>query len=202
MGNSTSELSQTVVSIATTPLCQLAVKYGTDKRLYHTYTPYYYELLKDHKVELMLEIGVGTPNAMVTSDGSVYQTGASLRMWRDFFPKAQVIGVDNDPVGMITDDRISTILCDQHNIGELWNRIPRTMTFDLIVDDGSHLPDDQVVTATVLWPLLRLGGIYIIEDVAYPWIREILQPYSAMTVEFEKDLPTKDNRLVVMRKWR
>ena len=64
-----------------TPLCKLALKYRSDKcpkRGKHTYTPYYYDLLKNKKrsTKKVLEIGIGK--------------GASLKMWRDFFPNAKI----------------------------------------------------------------------------------------------------------------
>ena len=37
--------------------------------------------------------------------------------------------------------------------------------FDFIVDDGSHIPEHQVMTANVFMPLLKPDGIYTIEDI-------------------------------------
>jgi len=39
-------------------------------------------------------------------------------------------------------------------------------TFDIIIDDGSHVFDDVVVTINNLWKNLKPGGIYIVEDVS------------------------------------
>src|SRR3989304_3769693 len=84
-----------------TPLCKLALKYGTDKcpQLKHSYTPFYYQLLKDKRREIkkVLEMGIGffpgMPEKKVFFDPGLkrtYHMGASLYMWRDFFPNAQV----------------------------------------------------------------------------------------------------------------
>ena len=37
--------------------------------------------------------------------------------------------------------------------------------FDVIIDDGSHKPSDQIKSFEILWPMLSDGGLYIIEDV-------------------------------------
>ncbi len=39
--------------------------------------------------------------------------GASLRMWRDYFPNAQIVGADIDPKYMFADERISKVVVDQ-----------------------------------------------------------------------------------------
>ena len=63
-------------------LTKLAQVYETDKWGVHAYTPYYHELFNSKRnwVYNLLEIGV--------------LNGASLRMWRDFFPNAQILGID------------------------------------------------------------------------------------------------------------
>src|ERR1017187_10149222 len=135
-----------------TPLCKLAIKYGTDKCGKHQYTPVYYDLLKDKKVERVLEIGVFG--------------GASLRMWAEFFPEAQIFGFDIDPSTFISEPRITCLLCDQANSNSM--QIAARAAggdFDLIVDDGSHIPEDQIRTAWTLLPYLTKGGVYVMEDI-------------------------------------
>src|SRR6185369_15852500 len=115
-----------------TPLCELAQKYGTDK--YPWYTPFYDLLLRDRRdsVRRVLEIGIGTPEAM--SHVPNYKPGASLRMWRDYFPNAAIVGIDIVPSVCFRDVRIVTGI----------RIIPEI--YDLIVDDGSHEPEDQIDT--------------------------------------------------------
>jgi len=73
-------------------LSQLSEKYGCDKvsSIFHDYTPFYDELLKYRQVNRVLEIGIGTMNAM--KHLKTYEPGASLRMWRDYFPFGDVRG--------------------------------------------------------------------------------------------------------------
>jgi trans-aconitate methyltransferase len=135
-----------------TPLCEIALKYGTDKCGYHNYTPVYYDLLKDKKVKRVLEVGIAA--------------GCSLRMWRDFFPGADIFGFDIDPDTFITEERIKCFPCDQNRASSLQTAAMNAGgNFDLIIEDGSHVPIHQIVSAWTLLTFLAPGGIYVIEDV-------------------------------------
>jgi hypothetical protein len=170
-----------------TPLCDLAFKYGTDKcpQWGHSYTPFYWDLLKDKResIKKVLEIGIGCPRTM----GSVvkgYKTGASLFMWRDFFPNAQIYGVDKDPTAIFQADRIKTFLCDTMNKNNLTDLIEQTGSdIDLFVDDGAHFSYQQVFLCQNIMPLLKKDVIYIIEDVlSTKRVRKALS-------EYETELP-------------
>ena len=140
------------------PLCRLARKYGTDKggrHLFagdtcHNYTPTYWMLLeaKRDTAKNVLEIGV--------------HTGASLRMWEEFFPYARIIGLDKNQECFFSTARISCRWVDQSNPGDLG--LIHTHEYDLIVDDGSHEPEHQILSARTLMPYLAEDGIYVIED--------------------------------------
>lgn len=155
-----------------TELCRLAEYYGTDKAGW--YTPFYDLLFRDRreKVYKVLEIGIGTKQAMAHVPG--YVPGASLRMWRDYFPNAQIVGFDKD-VNVVTDTpmdrRMAAFRCDQSSEEELETIAPILAAggkFDLIVDDGSHKVEDQLLTFKILSRLLDSRGLYIIEDVNWP----------------------------------
>ncbi len=170
--------------ITANELDDLALKYGTDKcpQIKHTYTPYYYELLKDKResVKKVLEIGAGE--------------GASLRMWRDFFPNAMIYSADNQADRIFKEDRIEVISCDQDSKQNLVNLIARTGSdIDLVVDDGSHVPEHQVFTCLTLMPLLKKDVTYVIEDVADPSIREQLDEYDCQIPELE---PVMNRRVI------
>lgn len=167
-----------------TELCQLAFKYGTDKcpQLKHTYTPFYYELWKDRRnnVKKVLEIGIGHYRGMqhneTTYDPGLkrqYHRGASLYMWRDFFPNAQIYGADIRPETTFEDTRIKTYLCDERKKEDLVKLIANTGTdIDILIDDGSHHVGDQLFTCQTLMPLLQNDVTYVIEDVA--WSRKLV----------------------------
>lgn len=145
-----------------TELCRLAAKYGTDKT---HYTPFYSLLLDGirQNTHQVLEIGIGTPQAMRHIDG--YKPGASLRMWEEYFPYAYIYGMDKDSSVLFSTQRIQTFKADQYQPETYSDMLQRIGPFDLIVDDGSHNAEHQLLTSQTLLPLLRTGGLYIIEDV-------------------------------------
>jgi len=155
-----------------TELCKLADKYGADKcpQIAHPYTPYYYEIFKDKKdsVKKVLEIGIGTANYM-HHHPKHYVKGASLRMWRDFFPNAQIYGADVLPEAMFEDERIKTFMCDERKKEDLEKLIKNTGSdIDIFIDDALHSRPIQVELCKTMMPLLKKDVIYIIEDVMQP----------------------------------
>lgn len=171
-----------------TPLCELAQKYGTDKVPWvndkvwgHSYTPVYYEKFKDirNSVKKVLEIGIGTQKSMPRKLRKVsnYKTGASLFMWRDFFPNAEIYGIDILPECMVEgEDRIHTYLIDQADKTQLKNLLEIIGTdIDIVIDDGSHWAVHQVFTCMILKELLPKDVIYVIEDIKEMAIWKVLE---------------------------
>ena len=185
-------------------LTELAQKWHTDKvisekEFSHDYIHVYEHLLKDKPVRKVMEIGLGWPGLMHRA----YEAGASLRMWAEYFPEAEVYGLDIRPDALVNEGRIHSYLCDQSNIGSLLNaKLSVGENFDLIVDDGSHIPYDQALTASVFVPLLSETGIYVIEDV-YPGkaTETLLGTYSLNFEVIECRLDRVENdRLILMER--
>ncbi len=185
----------------TTELCRLAYWFGSDKcpQIKYHYTPYYYTLLKDRQnsIKKVLEIGVGSPELMPHCPN--YKKGASLYMWRGFFPKAQIYGADILPELVFKDERIETFQCNQSKKKDLKKLIAKIgPDIDLVIDDGSHLAKDQVFTCLTLMPMLKKDIIYVIEDVADLGIIEKLKDYDSQYKRF-KHKSTWNDRMVVVR---
>jgi hypothetical protein len=147
-----------------TELCKIAYKYKTDKcpQLFHSYTPFYYDLLKDKRESFkkVLEFGIG-----VFSRQPEYKIGAGLRMWRDFFPNAMIYGVDINEKALFEDERIKTFLCDERCLEDVKGLIDQIGSdIDLVIDDASHKTEDQIFLLYHLMPLLKDDVLYIIED--------------------------------------
>ena len=190
-------------------LFELVEKYGTDKTLSgYTYT--YSDLFTPVKdqVTSVLEIGLGTLNPEIPSSfaGNVrhfdfYKPGGSLRVWRDYFSKAQVYGIDIAKDCMFSEERIKTFLFDSSE-KEYCDYYLDNLEFDIIIDDGNHDPKYQVKTLRNLFPKLKEGGIYVIEDLGgYPGTEELLIEYLEEFEELTKgySVVNKGNHIVIQK---
>ena len=136
----------------------LMLQYGkinnTDKVTHHEYHKYYDYILKQfyNSHGSIVEIGIGT--------------GVSLPMWISLFKNAHIYGVDIESEDK-TNERYTIFKADQSNIDDL--NILKSSLIDknvfFINDDGSHIPEHQLLSFNVLFPILVEGGIYIIEDI-------------------------------------
>lgn len=157
-----------------TELCQLALRWGSDKAIF--YTPYYHRILNERRQEVkrVLEFGIGYPETMMSTLARIgvteYTTGASLFMWQEYFPNAEIFALDNNREIFVNEGRIRSFYCDQADEASFQEAIVNVgKDFDLIVEDGSHILEHQLRTARLLMPLLKPGGIYIMEDVGPPF---------------------------------
>lgn len=175
-------------------LCKIAFKYKTDKcpKVKHYYTPVYHKLFKDKRetIKKVVEMGIGVPERMKhVRDG--YETGASLKMWRDYFPNAKVWGVDILKSAMFKDDRIKTLQLDETKERDIKKLVKQTGSdIDIFIDDGEHAHTVQLFLAQTILPLLKDDVIYIIEDVYVPRrIVKVLEKegYKCEVPELEKE---------------
>ncbi len=125
---------------------EIAEKNGTDKAT-HGYMPFYEKYMPKQPTRI-LEIGC--------------LTGASLRMWRELFPDAEIHCLDlfkeyappEDIPGVIYWEGSQT---DQYVLEQL-----RRLHFDVIIEDASHNSIDQLITFWSLWGCCK---IYFCEDI-------------------------------------
>lgn len=136
-------------------LNEIGLKFDTDKSSrHHDFLDLYERFLEPirYKRNTMLEIGVWT--------------GGSLRMWEKYFPSSTVIGIDNDPVAkQHQGGRIQIETADQSRLDHLLEIGQRFGPFELVIDDGSHLWDHQILTLKTMLPFVKPGGLYILEDI-------------------------------------
>ncbi|WP_394619045.1 class I SAM-dependent methyltransferase [Lentzea sp. JNUCC 0626] len=138
-------------------LAELAVRFGSDKWGEHWYTRHYdrhFAPFKDRRVTV-LELGIGGYDDPAAG-------GASLRMWRHYFRRGVVHGLDHFPKPGLRAPRLHTHQGDQGDAAFL--RDLPTGPLDIVIDDGSHLSQDVITSFHALFPRLRPGGLYVVED--------------------------------------
>lgn len=136
-------------------LSELADKYGTDKGpSEHNYTPLYDDKFWLHRAEslTLLELGIWK--------------GASLFMWRRYFPNATIIGLDR-ALRLHNEMQRADIVTfhaeqdDEQAINELGSLYG---PLHIVIDDASHISSKTIKSFELLWPHVAPGGIYVIED--------------------------------------
>lgn len=166
-------------------MSQMSNIYGSDKFNLHGYTnvyPKYFDSIK-YDAFNFLEIGVGGgPNKE--------SGGGSLRMWKKYFPKAKIIGIDIFDKSFFDEDRIKTYIGSQSNISFL-NSITQTHDFKVVVDDGSHLSNDVITSFLYLFPKMPSKGLYIIEDIHACFFDTDVKYNGISTFDFFKSLVDK-----------
>ena len=130
-------------------------KYNTDK-ITHRYLDWY-----DPMVERFV------PNEIKLLELGIYE-GGSLLLWRDYFPKATVVGIDIQVrVDLSREERVRVFQGGQQDTSFLSEVANQTAPegFDIIIDDASHCGD---LTKIAFWHLfdnhLKPSGLYVIED--------------------------------------
>lgn len=131
---------------------------GTDKQSNHNYGDAYEALFGDTEslytvdrdaIRLVMEVGVAD--------------GACLQAWAEVFPNARIVGMDIHPSVLAKGDRIEFHLGDQSKLADCM-RAANGRMFDLIVEDATHKLEDTLRTMFYLWPCVKPGGLYVIEE--------------------------------------
>lgn len=154
------------------PLEKLGNEFKPSKR-HHNYL-HWYDFHLNHlrqDAKKVLEIGVETPR--------------SMKMWEEYFPNATIFGMDIDETcKRVEGGRKKIFIGDQTNPDDL-NRFlcEHGTNFDVIIDDGLHSEDSILTSFACLFPALKPGGVFIVEDI-------IKQP---KVVQFFSDLAQNVN---------
>lgn len=136
-------------------LDQIAIEAGTDKSsISHNYTRVYAQYLSKYRQApiKLLEIGI--------------RYGDSVKLWERYFPNAELHFIDIDPSQIRYYSERSHYhfinQTDREGLIDFGNRVKGD--FDVIIDDGGHRMDQIIMSFQSLFPYLKKGGLYIIED--------------------------------------
>jgi hypothetical protein len=144
----------------------------TDKNTTHSYLELYHTLLARMQTTAtnVLEIGIGCART---------KNGGSIMLWRDYFTKAQIYGLDIVPREMVIDELQEdqrVVLYTQTNAydQEFVDKNLKDKQFDFMLDDGPHTLESMLKFIELYSGLLTDDGILIIEDLqSIDWIKEL-----------------------------
>lgn len=164
----TNQASGTLLSGCGAPSLDLgkaSLAYGSDKwASFHWYTAHYereFARYRDEPVRV-LEIGIGGYQGQLG--------GGSLRMWKKYFHRGTIYGLDLFDKSALNQQRLTALTADQGDPVALAAIAERYGPFDIVIDDGSHENPHVLTSFAALFPHLRSGGLYVIEDMHTAYI--------------------------------
>ena len=130
---------------------------NNNNRLIHKWN-HYFDIYERHfnrfrnKEIVILEIGVSQ--------------GGSLQMWKDYFgDKAKIFGIDIDPRCKKLEEENIKIFIGSQSDREFLRKIKETIPLvDILIDDGGHYMDQQIVSYEELFSHIKNNGVYLCED--------------------------------------
>jgi cephalosporin hydroxylase len=142
-------------------LDEMALDHGTDKSSKHhdfaIIYDGYFSKWKDEADIILVELGIGGYHYADRGD-------ESLRMWREYFKKASIVGIDIHYKNRMNLPDVYTFQGSQDDAAFLYDVIGKVGTPDIIIDDASHVNALTIQSFKILFQILSPGGYYVIED--------------------------------------
>lgn len=145
-------------------ISQAFTECGSDKNTRHSYGPFYDKLAAESHIRSVLEIGV--------------HLGAGLAAWKKYNPTISVLGVDVECLS-----GFSTIIATTPDYRSVIRHCrSHGLQFDLIIDDGCHEEDSQILGLYCLREFLNPSGTYVIEDLQDSEVIDRMRRVKGMTI--------------------
>jgi hypothetical protein len=143
-----------------------------------TYFQVYEELLSKYRDTKFTFVEIGILN------------GGSLFMWREFFgPKARIIGIDLNPLAKKWEKDGFEIYIGSQSSPEFWNEFFSSVGMvDVILDDGGHTEEQQIITTSHCVPFINDGGLLIVEDIHTSYLKGSGNPSRYSFISFAKNI--------------
>ncbi len=92
--------------------------------------------------------------------------GGSLFMWRNFFgSKARIIGIDMNPNAKKWEKHGFEIFIGSQSDKHFWRNLCKKIgKIDVVLDDGGHTYDQQIITTEMLLENIKDGGLLVVEQ--------------------------------------
>ena len=118
--------------------------------------------------------------------------GGSLQVWKRYLgPNATVHGIDILEIcRQVEEPRIHIHHCDTGDLDSIRLALSKIGPLDLVVDDGSHIGEHQIRCFEEIFPILRDGGVYFVEDLQCSYWRDFKGGYKrrGTFIEYAKEL--------------
>ena len=120
--------------------------------------------------------------------------GGSLFMWRNYFgPEARIIGIELNPNAKKWEEHGFEIYIGSQSDIKFWEKFTKEVgLIDVVLDDGGHTYEQQIITTECLLSSMNDGGIILIEDTHTSYM-EGFGPKSKSFIEYTKMLIDKLN---------
>lgn len=140
------------------------------------YFQVYEELLSKYRNQPITFVEVGVLN------------GGSLFMWRHFFgTQARIIGVDFNPLAKRWEQDGFEIHIGSQSDPQFWQNFFNVIGMvDILLDDGGHTNEQQIVTTHQSIPFIRDGGLMIVEDVHASYFKDFGNPSRYSFINYAK----------------
>ena len=140
------------------------------------YFQVYEDLLSKYRNKKITFVEVGVLN------------GGSLFMWRDFFgPEARIIGVDFNPLAKRWEEDGFEIFIGSQSSPDFWRDFFSSIGMvDVLLDDGGHTNEQQIVTTHQSIPFIKDGGLLIVEDVHASYFKDFGNPSKYSFINYAK----------------
>lgn len=139
---------------------------GTGNEYFKIYQPILSLLLSKKKKIQIFEIGIGTNHLNIKSNMGLSGTpGASLKAFRDFNPKINVIGADIDERILFSEERIKSVYLDQEKPSSINLALNSMGECDLYIDDGLHNLEANTNSYLSFINHAKIGSWIVIEDI-------------------------------------
>jgi hypothetical protein len=104
--------------------------------------------------------------------------GGSLELWREHFPAGTIVGIDIDKGCVERVDPPNRVMIGSQDDPNFLRSVVKSMGgIDIVIDDGSHIGAHQIASFETLFPLLSVGGVYVIEDLHTSYWRDYAGGY-------------------------
>ena len=150
----------------------------------HNYHEFYEKYFSDRKKEKLNILEIGTFKGNATAAFYFY------------FKNANITSVDIFPdLIRYKSIRIKNFYLDNSQEDEIINKIiSKDLKFDIIIEDAGHYYKDQIISLFYLFTCLKKNGIFVVEELNFPDLREDMNPHKKRPTLRDILLLVKENR--------